>query len=106
MPCADDAAGAGETARLNDAAGTRDAGGTREAAGPAQTNANSTMGDSTLPPRQRSAIPPQTSAKMRQAPPVAPLILAEPTTMVAPDGGTSERLARFSSPQRPAGSQR
>ena len=47
----------------------------------------------------------QISANNRAGPPVASLILAKPTTKVAPTAGTLSRLATFSSPQRPLGSQ-
>jgi hypothetical protein len=45
-----------------------------------------------------------TRAMIRDGPPVAPSIVGPPTTIVAPDAGTSARLATHSRPQRPAGS--
>jgi hypothetical protein len=47
----------------------------------------------------------QTSAMRRTGPPVASFTFANPTTSVAPEGGTLSRLATFSKPQRPDGSQ-
>ncbi|GEM_PF-6627076 len=44
-------------------------------------------------------------ARIREWPPVAPSILGAPQTRVAPAGGRSARLARFSIPQRPLPSQ-
>ena len=46
-----------------------------------------------------------TSARMRAGPPVASFTLGSPATSVAPVAGTLSRLAMFSMPQRPAGSQ-
>src|SRR5215210_3933860 len=47
----------------------------------------------------------QTSAISRAGPPVASFTFATPTTRVAPDAGIRSRLATFSRPQRPDGSQ-
>src|SRR5436305_428031 len=47
----------------------------------------------------------QISAISRTGPPVEPLILGSPTTRIASDGDNFSRLATFSSPQRPDGSQ-
>lgn len=47
----------------------------------------------------------QISARRRTGAPVASFTLGRPTTSVAPAAGTLSRLATFSSPQRPAGSQ-
>src|SRR5262249_35293693 len=47
--------------------------------------------------------PRQTSAMRRAGPPVASFTFANPTTSMAPEGGTLSRLATFSNPQRPEG---
>ena len=48
-------------------------------------------------------LPRQTSAMRRAGPPVASFTFANPTTSMAPEGGTLSRLATFSNPQRPDG---
>ena len=55
--------------------------------------------------RMHAAFQGQTSARMRAGPPVPPLCLGAPITSVAPLAGTLSRLAMFSMPNRPEGSQ-
>src|SRR5262249_261969 len=57
-------------------------------------------------PRRVSPEPcTQTRAMRRAGPPVASFTFANPPASVAPEGGTLSRLATFSKPQRPEGSQ-